>query len=893
MSDIPEFKLPKLPTIGAMSKRTPKRLGSAELTQIANDAGFGQEAQKINESFGEQPDEIFSGGLISDMFDLLNIVDFGLIGMLKGKSFSEGVRTRESFSKQDSLGQYGLLGTVAGIAADIAVTWPLWMVASPFKILSKLGIVGKGKKLAKGIFSVGEFSEEAGKFIPKIAENRVQKAGQWFTNKVIGAMGADSVFGRAMTDNIISKSFQSDRIIGSAKVLLNAGDEVSSKFPDMFRRLPNGALGLIDAQDLPRLFDGDNLKAAQELWKKTAEIQIDAVNLGLLKAGDDSYVANLYSAFENSNKLTGLPTKPLRTRGTRFAKKRKLVYETPEELAQKASKLADDLIKEGASKEDVAGAVGKLMDDAAKNKEAVLKARQELGEISDSLYPVLKGLTQATTDIENAKLFRELSKSHAFTEEIAEKIGVSLDGMVKLGDAPKNGINRLGDLAGKYVPKHVADEINELTKVTSDFEKAVGAAWGFFKWGHTAGNPAGHVRNMFSNQILNYWKLGMVPGTPQALKAQAIAAKEMAKSGKFIKEARKLGYNVNTFASAELKSIINSVDMAKAQKGFTPKAKKALRGIMNKTSDLYQASENHAKLSAYIYNRTTKGMNPEKAWELAMAATFDYNSLGPIVRQLRSKIWGVPFLSFSVKAAPLVAETALKTPQRISVIGKIKNAIENMSDIETLKRERAAEPDYVKDGFFVRLPMKDKNGRSAYFDMTYIIPFGDLISGQILQRQRDMDTGVKESFADAIMNKAPLLNLLSEISRNQDFTGQRIWRDSDSIDDQIVDLTRHIMKMYLPPVVAEQLQGGHYADGRKAGQRRPSGIQRMFGNVEGTQQRNAVQEALRHLGMKIQPVSADISEYYQEMTKTKALTTLLGDQGVVREYSRIYKPKNQ
>jgi len=40
----------------------------------------------------------------------------------------------------------------------------------------------------------------------------------------------------------------------------------------------------------------------------------------------------------------------------------------------------------------------------------------------------------------------------------------------------------------------------------------------------------------------------------------------------------------------------------------------------------------------------------------------------------------------------------------------------------------------LKMDFYIKLPMKDKQGRSAYFDLTYILPFGDLLAGNFFEK---------------------------------------------------------------------------------------------------------------------------------------------------------------
>ena len=85
------------------------------------------------------------GGFISDIFDGLNALQYGVTGMIKGKGFYEGVKTRQSFSDKDALGEHGIPGMIGGIALDIAVD-PLTYIP-PLAIAKRLGLVGKIKKM--------------------------------------------------------------------------------------------------------------------------------------------------------------------------------------------------------------------------------------------------------------------------------------------------------------------------------------------------------------------------------------------------------------------------------------------------------------------------------------------------------------------------------------------------------------------------------------------------------------------------------------------------------------------------------------------------------------------------------------------------------------------------
>lgn len=901
--------VPRIPTGGSMWGKKKGELDSNALYKIAAEEGLQEQADAALEGRGET-DEFMSGGWVMDTLDILNVVDYGWIGVLQGKTFTEGIKTRASFADKDHLGKYGLMGTIAGIVADVAVTAPIWMVASPFKILSALGITKKVSKAAKAAFGLTKKVKKGGleKIVPNVPTNIISKGGQWFRSKVLGSIAADPSYGRAYKGAMASKSEAMRKVMGAARVWTDIDDNIAAKIPLAFVRNADGSLGRTAMENLPRIFDGDELASAQKLWQISEGVDEAAYALGMTKSRNASYMANMYTQHLSEKGMKSLGLKRMRTAGPAFMQ-RKLIYKTPQEIEEQIANFYTKFAKKHAkglanpkTKDDLLMRAfkgeKKIRDRAMRNRAAVRKVRADLGEIKDSMFPVVAGLTRAINDIENAKLFQALAKTHGMTAELAEQLGIDLSKGYTLLQGGKFGKvgakgSKLGALSGMFVPNHIADEINEMVRSKSLLENALGAGWGFFKWGKTAGNPAGQARNVMSNQVLNWWKLGMVPGAPSTLKAQGLAAREMAKGGKYIDEARQLGYNVNTFISAELKHMFNGPDFAAAQKGFTAGAKRMAKKFMKKTSEIYQASENHAKLSAYIYNRTTKGMGKAKAWAMAEAATFDYNAVGPIVRRMRESIWGVPFLTFGIKAAPLAAETALKAPHRISFIGKIKNAIEKMSDTEETARERAAEPPWIRDGLFVKLPMKDKHGRSAYFDLTYIVPFGDLVSGQFFSRQINRETGLKESAIEAAMRKAPVINLITELGKNQDFYGNKIWKESDSTESQIADITRHITKMWMPPPIAEQIPGGYTTKGTRQGKRRPGMFKRISLADEKRLYRTGMQELMRNMGIKIQPINADVQETYQEYEKRRALTTLLGEHAVVKEFQRTIRTKKQ
>lgn len=1025
---------PRQPTDGAFYKNPPRRSGnldSNQLLQIADEQGVGNEARDVIAGRGEDPKEIFSGGLLMDFFDGLNALQYGIVGMIKGKSFSEGVKTRASFSDDDALGNHGIPGVIGGIAMDILfdpLTYlpPAWFLfgGKHASKVAKAAIPGvkawkgipaahKAATALKGAFEISMEASGKGltKVVPKLANSKAALAAQWTTNKILGAMGSDKVFGDLITKSTVMQARAKKELLRLGKVFAAGGDEVRQKIPQMFQRMADGSMGIIPKADLPKLFKGDSLKAAEGMWDFSVEYQKLAKDLGIITDVNESYMLNAYEHYLEEG-AEGI----FRASGKRIpaVKGRKLIYETPEAIEGRIAKFVEDFTKKGEKEiqkgyevlrkavnaqdpEGVAKAqksldniISKQTDGLAKGKSAIIEAAEEnrawvaaerirLGENTTSLEPFFMGVMDNIKRVHEAEMYRGLAKTHGMTDEMFVKLGIGKEGYTKLGGklpqevglktvaeevaeggalkvgdkvtaldsgnvgkilnigdvssevsfynkelgtrttklisnkqlvkgakkktvqnfiagkktikgVPK-GVQPLGDLAGMYVPDYMAEYINEINRAPTKWEALASKLWGFFKWGKTAGNPAGHARNIISNRILNFWKLGMHPLNPRTWQAEYMA-KNKKHSQKYIDEIAEIGgaWGVDTFASNELRHLFRGPDFAEGMKGISGRVKGAIKGMMEKTGDFYQWAESDAKLAGYIYNRKFRKMIPDEAWRLAESATFDYNAVGSLIRKTRESIWGVPFLTFGVKAAPLVAETALKHPGRISILGKIRNNIENMSGLKETTRERQNEPPWLRDGFYIKMPLKDKHGRSAYFDLTYIIPFGDLASGQFFERQINRETGLKESFVEAMIKKAPVLNLITEIGKNQDFYGNKIWKESDSSESQIADLTRHITKMWMPPNIADTLPGGHIMMGKNKGKRRPP-IQSRPGASEGTQFRTGVQEVIRNFGLKVQPIDVDLQEKFSEWDKQKALSTFLGERGLIGEFTRNYKIK--
>lgn len=994
---------------------TPDLSTSEGLYQLATQFGIQKQADRVLADKGEETKKIFSGGFISDIFDALNTLQYGVVGMLKGKSFAEGVKSRQSWSDKDALGEFGIPGMVGGIALDIACD-PLTYVPI-VGVAKRVGLVGK----LKGVTKVA----------------KATKLGKFLGSKLIYRFGQDPIYKaldvRRIRNIAVGQANMKKLIEPIIKIPVKAG---------LLTRTKTGSFIRTPLAKLKGILTKDELWDATKAYSVLDDLGKQAVDVGLLSKGTweknlGEYIKNAYTKFElpkvqkgvwgfmkrgvkgikarkpltlakraefgeiknpayllaksmmdlqvdiENTKLFNLVAKKL---GSITAKEgfqqlpisRRLFTTATEEKIQMLSKIKNlgkdmkpviralkqtfkadkKVLGEIHSIEKTLGKLGilrkeeffKFFQAGQKITKAIPEWRR-LGTLPDDLisigrkakgFKTFKALEKSDTGIAVEKLFREgvlerrgfssmenffdyvkhpfkvkpakivetiaeenvqkliklqkgienlslkagkikgldkrsIDDAYRFLEDTLSKMGLEKEELME-----RVGKVALGELSGKYVPTPIFDSIQEITRSRTAWDKSVGKLVAGFKFGKVVMNPATHGRNIISNTVLNWWKLGL---GPWRLDRYAEAGKELATKGKYYKEAVIAGMDESTYFAQEIGNLLLGPDTISTW----GKGNKLWKKSVSKLGNIYQGEEKFAKLAAFIHKRKA-GLATGDAWAAAESATFNYAQITPFIRKLRESLFGFPFITFTYKATPVAIETAIKHPGRISAIGKIKTAIENQSDIHLTARERASEPSWVKNGFYIKLPIKDKYGRSSYFDLTYIMPFGDLVSGDFIERQIGRETGVQEGVVPAIARKSPFFNVVKELTSNQDFYGNKIWKDGDSTNKQLGDVFRHLTKTYMPPLIADQIPGGYITEGKMAGQRRPSLIARTK-EAQDTQYRTLMQEMLRNVGLKVQPIDVDIQENYMEWEKKKALQTLLTESGVMKEFQRYYVPK--
>ena len=427
------------------------------------------------------------------------------------------------------------------------------------------------------------------------------------------------------------------------------------------------------------------------------------------------------------------------------------------------------------------------------------------------------------------------------------------------------------ELAGKYVPKPIASFINEAIRPpATGLEKIVSKSVGAFKFGKVILNPATHARNIMSNLFLNDFE-GL---SPARLDIYGRALKQITTKGDMYKEARRAGLGLDTFASAELKDILEASELAGTKVG------RATREALKRTAALYQKEEELAKMAQYIFQRG-KGLDPKEAYRVAERATFNYAEVTPFIRKVRQSAFGMPFITFTAKATPQVAKTLVSDPAKISKLDKIMRGVESLTPEDQLNADKKAQPEWMKNGLYLRLPGADKYGRGRFFDLSFILPFGDIISGNLFEGRTDRETGLPENLLTTVGRNSPLIDIISSLAKNQDFSGNPIYKPSDADGNQGKDILQYITKQVSPSLATNLLQLPRSVEFEKT-------VAEQGGLPEfGGETRSITQELMRTLvGLKETPFRTSKQSAQREREQIKRLQKALRDAGLTYDFFR-------
>jgi len=404
--------------------------------------------------------------------------------------------------------------------------------------------------------------------------------------------------------------------------------------------------------------------------------------------------------------------------------------------------------------------------------------RTNKGEIDDAAYAIARTGQLMSNDIATYKMYDDIARMPQYVSDQPVEGWVQLSG----DKIPKTNITRYGNLAGKYVSPEVAQDLQDLEKVRdfgrSSFGSTYSSLLSAWKTGKTALNPAVHVNNIASNVML--YDLSGANWS-----SLASAANELRKGADsdLYKQAERLGVFDAGFASQELgregKKVLDQIERARPSDNPIDTVLKIANAGWKysggKLIDAYQNEDSIFRFGIFL-DRLKAGMSPEEAAKESKKWLVDYEINAPLIQKMRNTTH--PFISYSYRAIPLLAESAALRPWKYAKWAAVGYGLneygESKSDAD-VERERRMMPERQKGTMFgipgapptmVKLPQKEGEP-SEYLDVSRYIPGGDVFA------TTESETRNIPLVPQALQPGGPLFDAFTVLAEGKDpFTGR-------------------------------------------------------------------------------------------------------------------------
>ncbi len=441
----------------------------------------------------------------------------------------------------------------------------------------------------------------------------------------------------------------------------------------------------------------------------------------------------------------------------------------------------DELIKKLAQvkNEGFGKRVTGIPADAFKRRQDVSEAlRKALGEITTTDYPLAARAGIQKRAVEFQKFYKTVSENPEWAMPLDEFKKAPKDGWMKMPES-----KALGELGGKMVRSDIGRELQHTARSLGKWHEGWLKALSAWKSGKVLYNPATHFRNFMSNIVLMDASGVDILEQPRLISK---AAREIANKGKYWDEANQVGLFTNSgYADAELRTFLSGFE--KVKDDIFSRSMHAAKQVTDKLGQVYSSNEAMFKMAKFIHLRE-KGVDPTLAFQEAEKWLFNYSKLAPATRVLRSMPLGSPFITFTAKALPRMAESFVNNPLRLYKYKAMFNAMEDMAQ----EKLGLSEDDirYAKRSFKgtgVVLPVADAEGNPHVLDVSYIMPWGDITEGA-------GSTGIPS----AIPPGGPLKALLEARANFSEFTGKPIRNPTENYYVQAADTLDFIGKSMMP-----------------------------------------------------------------------------------------------
>ena len=402
------------------------------------------------------------------------------------------------------------------------------------------------------------------------------------------------------------------------------------------------------------------------------------------------------------------------------------------------------------------------------------KERAQLGEIEDASFAIAETARLMTNDLALYKLYNNIAKDNRLSlsaDEFSKKLNAqeideknwrlisegTLDKTIKV-EGEK--IKTFGKLAGKYVPTEVYDDLTRLNKIRLDegsaIEKKYLAINRLWKKSKTAWNPVVHVNNTVSNVLLYDFADADYKFLAQGFRELSKGLEGTGSSRIYDLAVRNGALNsdiVSRELTAETKDVLsdtlkrladdNNSEIVNSQNyvsdTFKGLSKKGYDMTFGKLENIYQLEDQAFRMGLFI-DRLSKGFTPAEAAADAKKWFIDYDINAPLINLMRR--YPTPFLSYTYRVVPLLAESAIKRPHKFakwSVGAYLLNEAGKEYGVGDEEKERLLMRDDLNQKMFgmpflpsttIKTPFKSgRDGETPlYLDVKRFIPGGDVFA---------------------------------------------------------------------------------------------------------------------------------------------------------------------
>jgi len=388
--------------------------------------------------------------------------------------------------------------------------------------------------------------------------------------------------------------------------------------------------------------------------------------------------------------------------------------------------------------------------------------RKDLEEVENASYAIAETGRLFANDIASARFFDDLSKNKKFVLDEADWKTLTPNEQARFEIMPSSRVKdtkklKYGELSGKYVDKDVLKDIKHMYGFSNvdkarEYFKILDSLQTLWKKTKTAWSPSTHVGNTASNVMLldfadtkfNYVVKGI---------------KEMRNpNSKLHRQAKIDGIFDVDLVSRELKDSLTEVEkgLLKIQNeqsfglGIFGKTGDSIKNFAKWTPEkmekYYQLEDQIFRMGVYM-DRLDKGFSRSEAALEARKWFIDYDINAPFIQGLKRT--AVPFISYTYRVIPLLAESAALRPHKFAkwaALGygvnegftyladdKYGEDIDRLTVRDSYNKKLFGGVPIVGDAMpytNIRLPVDDKNGNALYFDVSRWIPGGDIFEGR-------------------------------------------------------------------------------------------------------------------------------------------------------------------